>query len=90
MDDKEFSVHYFIDRIKLFFTFLVSKKNIYAYVILVSTFLFVSYNYIKSPTYFAVTNFVIEDDNSSNMSDLSSIASIAQIILSIALIIVNS
>ena len=79
MDDKEFSVHYFIDRVKLFFTFLVSKKNIYAYVILVSTFLFISYNYIKPPTYFATTNFVIEDDNSGKMSDLSSIASIAGI-----------
>ena len=79
MDDKEFSVHYFIDRIKLFFTFLVSKKYIYIYVILVSTFLFISYNYMKPPTYFAITNFVIEDDSSSKMSDLSSIASIAGI-----------
>ena len=34
---------------------------------------------MKPPTYFAITNFVIEDDSSSKMSDLSSIASIAGI-----------
>ena len=79
MNDTDFSVHYFIERVKLFFSFLIGQKISYAYVILVSVFLFTSYNYIKSPIYHAVTNFVIEDDNSSQISDLSSIASIAGI-----------
>ena len=60
-------------------TFLIDRKGM----LLLSTFCFlfftVSYNYLKSPIYYARTTFVLDNDNENSMGDLSSIASLAGI-----------
>lgn len=73
----EFSINYLLDRINFFLNLLyVLKTRIFftSIIILALTF---SYNYLIPPTYYAQTNFVLDNDNSDGMGELSSIASLA-------------
>lgn len=80
MDNKEYSILFVIESIKNWLNYLLynSKKII----ILSSTILVISllYNYIKSPTHYARTSFVLDSESSSNsIGDIASLASLAGI-----------
>ena len=77
--ENQISISFLYERLKEWILFLIDRKGI----ILLSTFCFlfftVSYNYLKSPIYFARTTFVLDNDSENSMGDLSSIASLAGI-----------
>lgn len=75
----EFSIKFFIDRLKEFFSFLFNLKIQIFFTTISVVFFTISYNYIMSPTYYAQTSFVLDNDNSDGMGELSSIASLAGI-----------
>ena len=80
MDNKEFSILFLMESIKNWLNYLLynSKKII----ILSSSILAISllYNYVKSPTYYARTSFVLDSESSSNsIGDIASLASLAGI-----------
>lgn len=75
----EFSISYFLNRLKYFFNFLFILKNNIFYSSVCILFFTISYNYLIPPTYFAQTSFVLDNDSSDGMGELSSIASLAGI-----------
>ena len=80
MDNKEYSILVLLESIKNWLNYLLynSKKII----ILSSSILAISllYNYVKSPTYYARTSFVLDSESSSNsIGDIASLASLAGI-----------
>ena len=75
----EFSIKYFIDRLKEFFNFLVNLKIQIFFTTISVVFFTISYNYIMPPIYYAQTSFVLDNDSSNGMGEISSIASLAGI-----------
>lgn len=75
----EFSIKYFINRLKEFFNFLVNLKIQIFFTTISVVFFTISYNYIMPPTYYAQTSFVLDNDSSDGMGEISSIASLAGI-----------
>ncbi len=80
MDNKEYSILFVIESIKNWLNyFLENSKKI---IILSLSILVISliYNYVKSPTHYARTSFVLDSESSSNsIADISSLASLAGI-----------
>lgn len=75
----EFSISFFLNRLKYFFKFLFILKNNIFYSSVCILFFTISYNYLIPPIYFAQTSFVLDNDSSDGMGELSSIASLAGI-----------
>lgn len=80
MDNKEYSILFVIESIKNWLNyFLENSKKI---IILSLSILVISliYNYVKSPTHYARTSFVLDSESSSNsIADIASLASLAGI-----------
>ncbi len=78
--DYEFSINYLIDRIKVFFIFLINQKVQFIFTAISILFFTISYNYIIPPKYYAHTNFVLDNNNNpAGIGEISSIASLAGI-----------
>ena len=77
--DENISLSFLLDEIKALVFFLF--KNKHKIVLFTSCVLFftISYNYLITPTYYARTTFVLDNNSESSMGDLSSIASLAGI-----------
>tara|TARA_B110000305_G_scaffold34863_1_gene34583 strand:+ start:4020 stop:5072 length:1053 start_codon:yes stop_codon:yes gene_type:complete len=77
--DENISLSFMFEEIKAFIFFLF--KNKHKIVLFTSCILFftISYNYLITPTYYARTTFVLDNNSESSMGDLSSIASLAGI-----------
>tara|TARA_B110000858_G_scaffold31031_1_gene34057 strand:+ start:894 stop:1946 length:1053 start_codon:yes stop_codon:yes gene_type:complete len=77
--DENISLSFLFEEIKALIFFLF--KNKHKIVLFTSCILFftISYNYLITPTYYARTTFVLDNNSESSMGDLSSIASLAGI-----------
>ena len=64
---------------KEWFVFIMDKRKKIVYGTLIILALPLSYNYVKSPVYYANTSFVLENDASASLGGLSSLASISGI-----------
>ncbi|MGY8945930.1 MAG: hypothetical protein ACKVJS_02615 [Flavobacteriales bacterium] len=78
-EEEVFSLINLTNRLKELIYFLLEKKNKIFYGTISVVFFFLSYNYLVSPTHFARTSFVLDNDSSQGMGELSSIASLAGI-----------
>ena len=74
-----FSIYNLLSKIKNFLYFLKTKNNQFFLGVYIAIFFTISYNYLISPTHFARTTFVLDNDSSEGMGELSSIASLAGI-----------
>ena len=59
--------------------FIMDKRKIIVYSTLITLILPLTYNYLKSPVYYANTSFVLENDASASLGSLSSLASMSGI-----------
>ena len=59
--------------------FIMDQRKKIVYVTLITLALTLSYNYLKSPVYYANTSFVLENDASASLGGLSSLASMSGI-----------
>ncbi len=77
---EEFSILYLINTIKDWIKYIFdNSKKIFLFTS-IFIILYTSYNYLKSPTYYARTSFVLDNDSASNsMGDIASLASLAGI-----------
>lgn len=64
---------------KEWLVFIIDKRKIIVYGTLITLVLPLSYNYLKSPVYYANTSFVLENDASASLGSLSSLASMSGI-----------
>ena len=64
---------------KEWFVFIMDKRIKIVYGTLIILVLSLSYNYLKSPVYYANTSFVLENDASASLGGLSSLASMSGI-----------
>ena len=64
---------------KEWFVFIMDKRKKIVYGTLIILALPLSYNYVKSPVYYANTSFVLENDASASLGSLSSLASMSGI-----------
>ena len=64
---------------KQWLVFIMGKRKTIVYGTLITLVLPLSYNYLKSPVYYANTSFVLENDASASLGGLSSLASISGI-----------
>lgn len=64
---------------KEWLVFIMDKRKIIVYGTLITLVLPLSYNYLKSPVYYANTSFVLENDASASLGSLSSLASMSGI-----------
>ncbi len=64
---------------KDWFVYIIGKRKKIVYGSLIFLALTLSYNYLKSPVYYANTSFVLENDTSASFGGLSSLASISGI-----------
>ena len=64
---------------KEWFVFIMDKRKKIVYGTLIILALPLSYNYVKSPVYYANTSFVLENDASASLGGLSSLASMSGI-----------
>jgi uncharacterized protein involved in exopolysaccharide biosynthesis len=76
IEEDRVSLGLLIKRLIDWIRFLISKWLIIGFGAFFILLLMVSYNYLKKPTYFAKTSFVLENEGSSGLSKLSPIASI--------------
>ena len=78
--EESISISFIVDSIKVWISFIFSKRKIIIRGTIIIMILIISYNYIKSPVHYARTTFVLDNDTSSgSMGDLSSLASLAGI-----------
>ena len=64
---------------KEWFVFIMDNRKKIVYGTLIILALLLSYNYVKSPVYYANTSFVLENDASASLGSLSSLASMSGI-----------
>jgi hypothetical protein len=64
---------------KQWLVFIMGKRKTIVYGTLITLVLPLSYNYLKSPVYYANTSFVLENDASASLGGLSSLASMSGI-----------
>jgi len=64
---------------KQWLVFIMGKRKTIVYGTLITLVLSLSYNYLKSPVYYANTSFVLENDASASLGGLSSLASMSGI-----------
>ena len=64
---------------KQWLVFIMGKRKTIVYGTLITLVLSHSYNYLKSPVYYANTSFVLENDTSASLGGLSSLASMSGI-----------
>ena len=64
---------------KEWLVFIIDKRKIIVYGTLITLILPLTYNYLKSPVYYANTSFVLENDASASLGGLSSLASMSGI-----------
>ena len=64
---------------KQWLVFIMGKRKKIVYGTLITLALLLSYNYLKSPVYYANTSFVLENDASASLGSLSSLASMSGI-----------
>ena len=64
---------------KEWLVFIIDKRKTIVYGTLITLVLPLSYNYLKSPVYYANTSFVLENDASASLGSLSSLASMSGI-----------
>ena len=64
---------------KEWLVFIIDKRKIIVYGTLITLILPLTYNYLKSPVYYANTSFVLENDASASLGSLSSLASMSGI-----------
>ena len=64
---------------KQWLVFIMDKRKKILYGSLITLALLLSYNYLKSPVYYANTSFVLENDASASLGSLSSLASMSGI-----------
>ena len=64
---------------KQWLVFIMDKRKKILYGSLITLALLLSYNYLKSPVYYANTSFVLENDASASLGGLSSLASMSGI-----------
>ena len=64
---------------KEWLVFIMDKRKIIVYGTLITLILPLTYNYLKSPVYYANTSFVLENDASASLGSLSSLASMSGI-----------
>ena len=64
---------------KEWLVFIMDKRKKIVYGTLITLVLTLSYNYLKSPVYYANTSFVLENDASASLGGLSSLASMSGI-----------
>ena len=64
---------------KEWLVFIMDKRKIIVYSTLITLILPLTYNYLKSPVYYANTSFVLENDASASLGSLSSLASMSGI-----------
>ena len=74
-----FSVRLLFIRLKKSLSFIKQQNKEILFILITFIFLFISYNYMLRPTYFARTTFVLDTKSSEKIGDLSSIASLAGI-----------
>ena len=59
-----FSIYNLLSKIKNFLYFLKTKNNQFFLGVCIAIFFTISYNYLISPTHFARTTFVLDNDSS--------------------------
>ena len=64
---------------KEWLVFIMDKRKIIVYGTLITLILPLTYNYLKSPVFYANTSFVLENDASASLGSLSSLASMSGI-----------
>jgi hypothetical protein len=64
---------------KEWLVFIIDKRKTIVYGTLITLILPLTYNYLKSPVYYANTSFVLENDASASLGSLSSLASMSGI-----------
>ena len=78
--EEKISLDFLFQRIVNWISFLASKKISISFGIVSILFFTVSYNYLISPTYYARTSFVLDNEKSAgSITDLTSLASLAGI-----------
>ena len=79
-DSEKISLNFFIEAIKSWILFLISKIQFVMIGTIAILYLTISFNYLINPIYFARTTFVLDNENSNgSIAELSSIASLAGI-----------
>ena len=77
--EEKISLKIVIQGFKEWFVFIMDKRKKILYGTLIFLALPLSYNYLKSPVYYANTSFVLENDASASLGGLSSLASMSGI-----------
>jgi hypothetical protein len=77
--EEKISLKNVIQGFKEWFVFIMDKRKKILYGTLIFLALPLSYNYLKSPVYYANTSFVLENDASASLGGLSSLASMSGI-----------
>ena len=78
-DEEKISLKNVFEGFRDWFMFIIDKRKTIVYGSLLISVLPLSYNYLKSPVYYANTSFVLENDASASLGGLSSLASISGI-----------
>ena len=77
--EEKISLKNVIQGFKEWLVFIIDKRKKIVYGTLITLVLPLSYNYLKSPVYYANTSFVLENDASASLGSLSSLASMSGI-----------
>lgn len=78
-NEEKISLKNLFEGFKQWLVFIMGKRKTIVYGTLITLVLPLSYNYLKSPVYYANTSFVLENDASASLGGLSSLASISGI-----------
>jgi len=78
-NEEKISLKNLFQGFKQWLVFIMGKRKTIVYGTLITLVLPLSYNYLKSPVYYANTSFVLENDASASLGGLSSLASISGI-----------
>jgi len=78
-EEEKISLKNLFQGFKQWLVFIMNKRKKIVYGALITLVLLLSYNYLKSPVYYANTSFVLENDASASLGGLSSLASMSGI-----------
>ena len=78
-NEEKISLKNMIQSFKEWLVFIIDARKKILYGTLMTLALLLSYNYLKSPVYYANTSFVLENDSSASLGGLSSLASMSGI-----------
>ena len=78
-NEEKISLKNLFQGFKQWVVFIMGKRKTIVYGTLITLVLPLSYNYLKSPVYYANTSFVLENDASASLGGLSSLASMSGI-----------